>query len=210
MSRDMCFRCLRPKDLCQCPAGDPMETRTRIVLLMHPKELKRQRCGTGRLTCLHLKNSEIVPGVGFDDNPRVRALIDDPGNFPVLLYPGKQAWNLSERGFPAGELDGRRLVVFLVDATWSCSRIVLRESPGLLRLPCVMFTPREKSRWVIKRQPRPECLSTLEAVHELLSSLESAGLDTYPDKTRLLSAFEKMQQVQVRCVEERKRPRHRG
>jgi DTW domain-containing protein YfiP len=79
--------------------------------------------------------------VGLDRNPRVRALIDDPENYPVLLYPGKQSWNLSERGFPAGELGGRRLVVFLVDSTWPCSRIVLRESPGLLSLPCVRFTP---------------------------------------------------------------------
>ncbi len=63
---------------------------------------------------------------------------------------------------------------------------------------------------MIKRQPRPECLSTLEAVHELLLSLEAAGLDSYPDKERLLAAFDSMQQVQVRSREERWNPRHRA
>ncbi len=185
-----------------------MRTRTRIVLLMHLKELRHQRSGTGRLTSLHLANSEILPGVGFDDDPRFRSLVEDPGNYPVLLYPGPGAWNLSERAFPSEILGGRRLVVFLVDSTWSCSRIVLRESPALARLPRVMFTPSRPSRFVIKRQPRAECLSTLEAVHELLLALEAAGLDAYPDKTRLLEAFERMQAVQLECVRSRKNPRH--
>jgi DTW domain-containing protein YfiP len=185
-----------------------METRTRVVLLMHLKELRHQRCGTGRLTTLHLGNSEIIPGIGFDSNPRFRELADDPLNYPVLLYPGKDAWNLSEKRFPADRLGGRRLVVFLVDATWPCSRQVLRASPGLLSLPRVMFTPAERSRWVIKHQPHPECLSTLEAVHELLLALEASGLDSYPDKSRLLDAFARMQAVQVQCVG--KNPRHRG
>lgn len=187
-----------------------METRTRIVLLTHPKEWKRQKTGTGRLTRAHLRNCEILPGLRFDDHPRVRELLDDPDTYPVLLYPGPGAWNLSEREFPADSLAGRRLTVFLVDATWSCSRTVLRESPGLCRLPRVMFTPREPSRWVIKRQPRPECLSTLEAVHELLTALDTAGLDKYPDPDRLLNAFRRMQEIQVECAQTRGRARFRG
>jgi len=174
-----------------------METRTRIVLLMHPKEWRREKCATGRLTCLNRANSEIIPGIAFDAESRFRALVDDRENYPVLLYPGAGAFNLSEGGFPASELGGRRLVVFLIDSTWACSKSVLRESPALARLPRVMFVPREKSRFIIKRQPRDYCLSTIEAVHELLLSLETAGLDSYPDKERLLAAFDAMQRVQI-------------
>lgn len=174
-----------------------METRTRVVLLMHPMEWKREKCTTGRLTCLNLSNSEIIQGIAFDGHSRVRELLDDPANYPVLLYPGEGAMNVTEGGFPRTELRGRRLVVFLVDSTWACARSVIRSSPGLMRLPRLMFTPREKSRWVIKRQPADYCLSTLEATHELLLALEAAGLDVYPDKGRLLSAFAAMQAVQV-------------
>jgi DTW domain-containing protein YfiP len=202
MPRETCYRCRRPKKFCLCPSKPPMDTRTRIVLLMHPKEWRREKCATGRLACLNLANSEILPGLRFDEDPRFRELVDDPLNFPVLLYPGPGAMNLSEEGFPAKELGSRRLVVFLVDATWSCSRSVLRESPGLLELPRVMFVPREKSRFVIKRQPRDFCLSTIEAIHELLLALESAGLEAYPDKGRLLAAFDAMQVVQIEAAAE--------
>jgi DTW domain-containing protein len=169
---------------------------------MHPKEYKRQRTGTGRLACLNLASAEILPGLAFDGNPRVRELIDDPSNRAFLLYPGAGALDLSEAGGGgslrlAEDLGGKRLVVFLVDSTWACSRAVLRESPGILALPRLQFKPREPSRWVIKRQPRDYCLSTIEAIHELLCALESAGLESYPDKGRLLEVFASMQDYQV-------------
>ena len=71
-----------------------METRTRIVLLMHPMEFRHQKCTTGRLTCLNLANSEIIPGVSFDGIARFRSLVDDPLNYPVLLYPGEGAMSI--------------------------------------------------------------------------------------------------------------------
>lgn len=210
MPRDFCYRCMRPASSCLCPKEPPLETRTHIVLLMHPKEYRREKCGTGRLACLNLANSEIIPGVAFDDHPRVRELVGDPANYPVLLYPGPKAMNLSEGDFPLSDLGGRRLVVFLVDATWSCSRAVLHQSPGLLGLPQLKFEPQTLSRWVIKKQPRDYCLSTIESIHELLVALERAGLDAYPDKARLLSVFASMQDYQVERAEAAGRPRYKG
>jgi len=173
-----------------------METHTRIVLLMHPKEYRYQKCTTGRLLCLHLANSEIIPGVSFDSNSRVRQLIDDPANFPVLLYPGKDA--LGVAGIPARAR--RRLVVFLIDGTWHCARTIARKNPRLLALPRLMIQPESPSLFTIKRQPAPWCLSTIEAAHQLLLGLERHGLDSYPDKTRLLGAFNAMQDFQVRQI----------
>jgi len=211
-----------------------MVLRTKIVLLMHPKEWRRERCGTGRLTCLNIADAELLPGIAFDAHPRVRELIDDPCNFPVLLYPRKGSIDLSDSN-PAGhsvetglgteaglkaatelgaaarlreEASGRRITAFLVDATWACSKAVLRESPGLLALPRLMFTPKTPSRWLIKRQPGPLCLSTLETVHELLCALESAGLEDYPDKERLLDVFARMQEYQIERAIEGGKPRH--
>ena len=194
----MCYRCWRPASCCLCPSQPPMETRTRIVLLMHMKEFRHQKCTTGRLTCLNLANSEIIPGVHFEDNARVRALIDDPGNYPVLLYPGKESMDIRDSGFPAAIPGDRRLTVFIVDATWHCSRTIVRLSPSLQRLPRIMIQPLSPSRYTIKRQPAAWCLSTIEAVHELLIALESSGLDVYPDNERLLAAFRDMQDFQVR------------
>ncbi len=174
-----------------------METRTRIVLLMHPKEFRHQKCTTGRLTCLNLANSEIIPGVSFDDNPRYRSLTEDPLNYPVLLYPGAGAMRIHRESLPAAASAELRLVVFLIDATWHCSRTIIRESPSLMLLPRLAIEPASPSRFLIKRQPAPWCLSTIEATHELLLALEAGGLDVYPAKDRLLDAFMAMQDFQI-------------
>src|SRR5208337_4548815 len=114
LPRETCYRCWRPRPGCLCPSQPPMETRTRIVLLMHPKELRRQKCTTGRLTCLNLANSEIIPGVSFDCNPRFRSLVDDHRNYPVLLYPGGVAMSMCGGSFPASAPGEHKLVVFLI------------------------------------------------------------------------------------------------
>jgi DTW domain-containing protein YfiP len=209
MSRVMCYRCFWPEPLCWCRSITPMATRTRLVLLMHPKEHKHEKAATGRLTHLCLANSRIIPGVGFDQNEEVQAIIRDPANFPVLLYPGREAVNLTPTSAPSIEsplapfraaLGTRTLTVFLLDATWALGRKMLRLCPTLQALPRVMFTPSAPSRYIIKQQPHPSCLSTLEATHELLLALQAAGLDDYPLPDQLLSLFQRMQDYQLRCA----------
>ncbi len=240
MAREMCYRCFWPKPLCWCATIVPMETRTRFAFLMHPKEFKQEKAGTGRLTHLCLPNSQIFMGQAFDAHAEVRDLLADPRYYPVLLYPGREALNLSEAAANRelrtgtdgpGAADGarqgtapatlqalrdlllqRRLLVVMLDATWSGARKMLRQSPGLQRLPRLMFTPAAPSRYVIKQQPQEGCLSTLEATHELLLTLEQAGLDTYALPGQLLGLFQRMQDFQLRCAADPHRQgyRHRA
>ena len=145
-----------------------MPTKTRFVFLMHPKEFKEEKAATGRLTHLCLSQSEIHVGIGFDDHDDVQAILNDPGLYPVLLYPGPNATNLSTERLDPGRVAGRQLVVILLDATWSLGKKMLRLSPSLQALPRIMFTATALSRYLIKQQPHEACLSTLEATHELL------------------------------------------
>lgn len=212
----MCYRCFWPKALCWCHSVVPMPTHTRFVLLMHPKEYKQEKAATGRLAHLCLPKSEIVMGVSFDQHERVQELLGDPTKLPVLLYPGTDALNLSSAAAEAdalgrfrSELATRELVVFLLDATWALGRKMLKLSPSLQRLPRVMFTPSQPSRYVIKQQPAEGCLSTLEAIHELLVALSRAGLDEYPEPEQLLRLFDRMQNFQIRCATDPKRDGYR-
>src|SRR6187402_228977 len=95
MSRPMCYRCFWPQTLCWCGSITPMPTRTKFVFLMHPYEFKRVKAGTGRLTHLCLAESELHMGEEFDGHEAVQTLIHDPANFPVLLYPRRDARDLS-------------------------------------------------------------------------------------------------------------------
>lgn len=205
----MCYRCNWPARLCWCGSITPVAVRTKFVFLMHPHEQKRVRMNTGRLTHLSLPDSELHVGVSFDDHPVVNALIADPKNFPVLLYPGATATDLSKTAAPFPELGGRRLVVFLLDTTWNLARTMLRANPVLRGLPHVMFSDAAPSRYVIKKQPEPGCLSTLEATHELLVALDRTGLDSYAaDTSPLLDLFRRMQELQIRFASEQRNPRH--
>ena len=207
--RVMCYRCFWPQPLCWCGSLVPMPTRTRFVFLMHPKEFKQEKAGTGRLTHLCLPNSELQMGIAFDDHASVQALLRDPANHCVLLYPGPTARNLSHGELTTTDLAGRRLVVLLLDATWACARKMLRLSPTLQALPRIMFTPTAPSRFVIKQQPQEGCLSTLEATHETLLALARSGLDAYPDPAQLLAVFERMQRYQIDCAQDPSRGGYR-
>ncbi len=198
----MCYRCNWPQSHCWCGSITPMPTRTKFVILMHPYEHKRVKANTGRLTHLCLADSELHLGIGFDEHEAVQALINDPRNFPVLLYPGRDSRDLSKGELPVADLAGRRLVVFLLDATWRLVRPMFRTSLSLQRLPRIMFTNAAPSRYIIKRQPEPGCLSTLEATHELLGALDRAGLEVYSQPTQLIDLFHRMQDFQIRRAAE--------
>ncbi len=192
-----------------------METRTRFVFLMHPKEFKQEKAATGRLTRLCLANSELHMGMAFDGHEAVNDLLADSRNHCVLLYPGREAVNLSaatatpELENLRATLATKRLVVFLLDATWAGARKMLRLSPRLQALPRIMFTPSAPSRYVIKQQPQEGCLSTLEAVHELLTVLQRQALDDYPLPDQLLGVFARMQQFQLECAADPNRAGYR-
>jgi DTW domain-containing protein YfiP len=215
MARVMCYRCFWPQPVCWCASLRPMRTTTRFLFLMHPKEYKQEKAGTGRLTHLCLANSSLHMGTDIAEGGAAEDILSDEKYHPVLLYPGKEALNLSEPGDGTCLADrvlgmkGKTLLVVIIDATWSGARKMLRLSPRLQSLPRVMFTPKEPSRYVIKRQPQDGCLSTLEATHELLTVLEERGLDRYPDREQLLTVFQRMQDHQIQCASDPTRPGYR-
>lgn len=177
-----------------------MPSRTRFVLLMHPKEFKHEKANTGRLTHLCLANSEIIVGAEFESHAELQTRLADPAYHSVLLYPGENACDLSGDADLPHEFTNRPLQVFILDATWSAARKMLRVSPVLQRLPRIMFHPSAPSRYRIKQQPQDGCLSTLESVHELLLALERRGLDQYPQPEQLLNVFQRMQDFQMECA----------
>lgn len=193
----MCYRCFWPEDQCWCGEVPRIQTNTHFVILMHPKEFKREKAGTGRLAHLSLPSSEIIMGIEFDDHGPFQRIMQDPDNHVVLLYPGQRAINLSATGDAEWIPKGRRLVVVILDATWSCARKMLKLSPCLQRLPRVMFTPSTPSRYVIKQQPFAGCLSTIESVYEVITALNRIGVESSPQPERLLALFNRMQQRQI-------------
>jgi DTW domain-containing protein YfiP len=147
------------------------------------------KTGSGRLTHLCISNSIFIEGVEFRDDPRVNGLIQDPRYFPVVLFPGLDAVDVSEMKRPAD----RRLLIFVIDTKWSLAKGVLNRSPNLKKLPQIRFTPPKPSTMQYREQPRTECLSTIEAVHYILENLAPGR----PEHANLIYAFDKMVRRQL-------------
>ncbi len=197
--RTHCHVCNRAEPVCLCGLIQPFDTQTRFVILMHPKEARKQKSGTGRLCHLVLKNSYLHVGVDFTNHSEVCALIEDSDFTSVLLFPGPKAVNLSNDGYQLVTGGQGKLQIFVVDGTWSMAGKILRLSENIRDLPAVSFTPRQPSNFRFKKQPRAECLSTLESIHLLLQLGQEQGAET-ADKNieQLPEIFERLVQIQLR------------
>lgn len=170
---------------------------------MHPKEARHQRTGTGHISHVTLVNSEILVGIDFSRNARIQQLLSDPQYFPVLLYPGPNAWTSGRPGFKES-VGTKTLLVIVIDATWFCSRKVIEQSPFLLELPCLSFSGNYRSIFTFKREPRPEYISTIESCYYLIKELQAAGLaHTDADPEPLMHVFKEMIKVQLQAENDR-------
>jgi len=167
---------------------------------MHPKEYKKEKNGTGRMTKLQLENSEIIVGVDFTNNKRVNEILTNENNSSFLLYPGKDNFNLSTR--KSSEMNafmGNHPHLFILDGTWPCARKMLKLSTNLQQLKRVSFDNEITSKFIIKQQPQPLCLSTIESVYTVLNLLKEGDLEQCDTKDFLIP-FEKMIAFQVEYI----------
>lgn len=195
--RIQCYKCMRPSSTCICKHISPFQTKTRFIILMHPKEYKKEKNGTGHMTKLQLENSEIIVGVDFTNNKRVNEILTKEKSGSFLLYPGKDNFNLSIR--KSSELNsfmGDNPHIFLIDGTWPCARKMLKLSKNLQKLKRVSFDNKIKSKFIIKQQPEALCLSTIESVYTVLNLLKEGDLEQCETKDFLMP-FEKMIEYQI-------------
>ncbi len=185
--------------VCWCAHVDALSVRTEVTFLQHPRE-RHMPIGTARMAHLSLPGSRLFSGVAFDEDPRLASLLADAAHVPgsvALLFPGEDARTLAQWPGPAP----RRLVV--LDGTWHHAVKLLRENPRLAALPRLSCAPSAPGRYRIRKEPRDECLSTIEAVGAVLAELEhDAGLSE-----RLLRPFEAMVETQLRYGEDADRRR---
>ena len=116
--------------------------------------------------------------------------------------PGPRSVDISGGGdvFPRSE---KKLTVFVIDGTWATARKMVRLSTNLHALPRICFTPPAPSNFRVRKQPKAECYSTIEAIHHTIELLgESRG---FPVAERghdhLLRVFDWMVTRQLEFIE---------
>lgn len=199
-TRELCRSCRQPGFACYCPELRPFHSDIHFAILIHPIE-SRRRIATGRMSHLTLQNSSLIEGQDYRQNAKVNALLEDPANDCRILYPGPRATDLGampaeERRQTLTPAPNRRLVIFVIDGTWATARKMMRQSENLAPLPRLAFTPARPSNFRVRKQPRPECFSTLEAIHQLLEF----SAPERPEHAGLLQVFDHMVEKQLNFI----------
>ena len=163
--RRECLRCGRPEVTCYCAHVERIATQTKVLVLQHPRE-EDKAIGTARMATLCLESAEVAVGIDFSNNTQVRALLNDPARPAVLLYPGPDSKDLAKEP-PTGPV-----TLVVVDGTWSQARTLTKRNPWLLELPQYAFEPDKPSEYRIRKEPRPDYVSTIEALTSALGLLE--------------------------------------
>jgi len=201
--RKKCYRCYRPKSSCMCDNIRAIETHTKFIVLMHPKEFKKTKNGTGHLTHLSLPNSELFMGIDFSHHARMNEIIETHESF--ILYPSPHAINLSQHN-PRTEnaLHVKKpMAIFLIDSTWACSLKMMRESQNLQGLSHISFDATKRSEFKIKEQPLEYCLSTIESTLTVLELLNRWQIETIAQEKleAFLTPFHAMIDYQLTCIQ---------
>ena len=208
MERAFCLKCFRAKRLCLCSVITPFEIEPLIVLLVHPREFKKT-VGTVKIVKLSLTNSILIRGAGpdFDVDQKFLSLVSNPNYYSMVLFPGQDSLNISAS--TADEIHSvlpkdKRLVVFVIDGTWTTAKQMIRRSKILGSLPKLSFEVNTPSIYEFRKQPQEFCLSTVEAVSLLIENLKVKEICEPKPKNAhllLLKTFRELVASQVKYKE---------
>jgi len=151
---------------------------------------------------LCLPNSILLVGTDFTHNQKANRLINDPKNYPLTLYPGDKAINLSEQDkksiTPSFFPPNKTPVIFVIDGTWSTARKTMKASKNLKQLQSICFTPTTPSQFRIRKQPNKFCYSTIEAIHKVLELTDTNNTNkNEKEYDVLLDVFNYMVETQI-------------
>lgn len=163
-----CYRCRMHTHLCICADMPRLDLTTRLILVMHYREIKKQT-STAVLALNTLANSEYRLH-GLKHQELKLNDLDDPTRRLLVLYPDPNAVTLSPSILKSDE---RPVSLLIPDGSW---RQVARMRHRLLSLPyaeTVKLPPGPPSQWTIRKTTHSDHLSTYEAIARALGIIES-------------------------------------
>jgi hypothetical protein len=182
--------------LCVCDGIMPIENRVSLLILQHPQEQDRA-LGTAWLTAMHFANAVLKIGLSWPSLSKALGRpVSDPSRWAVLYLGSAKVSDLDAKSEIVainrkGEVeDNQRGIlkgiegIVLLDGTWSQAKALWWRNAWMLKCQRVILGPSRPSRYgKLRREPRRDGLSTLEAAAMML-----AGLEKRPDIAETLHA----------------------
>lgn len=172
----------------ECAAAEAAGNRLFVLVLQHPQERREPRA-TAEAAVAALQRARLVVGLSWPNLSHALGRRADPHRWAVLYLGSAQPSTLAQTmsspadvillgrgGAPVGDaepifagLDG----VVLLDGTWSQAKTLWWRNPWLLKLHRLVLNPPARARYdQLRREPRREALSTLEAIALVLRRLD--------------------------------------
>ena len=195
-----CPRCLKPQALCVCEGIAPIDNKVSLLILQHPQEQDRE-LGTAQLTALHFKNAQLKIGLSWPSLTKILGRPADPRRWAILylgsvraaaVLPDREIVAVNRKGNAVDDQDAalREIEgIVLLDGTWSQAKALWWRNGWMLKCQRVVLGPKRRSRYGrLRREPRSDGLSTLEAAAMLLARLE----DKPEIEATLIASFERL------------------
>lgn len=181
--RAICCQCNKALSACICASICALDNQHFLHILQDPSE-QNKAIGTARILDLSLSRVKLSTGDLFDPTD-----FDLDNTF--LVFPDDQALSLPTLQ-ESQQIDVNTQFI-LLDGSWKKAYKLLMNNPFLQALPKVMINVAGKSTYRIRKSPREDGLSTVEAGYYLLSELENDENKFTP----LLNSFNKMIDFQI-------------
>ncbi len=169
----------------QLAPGPPVDNRLFVLVLQHPQEQREPRA-TAALAVAALRHARLVAGLSWSNLSQAAGRHADPRRWAVLylgsarpsaLMPGREVIALDRGGEAMGHpdtilqrLDG----IVLLDGSWKEAKTLWWRNPWLLKLHRLVLNPPSPARiGHLRREPRREAVSTIEAAALVLRHLEA-------------------------------------
>ena len=195
-----CPRCHKPEPLCICDSIVPIDNKISVLILQHPQEQDRL-LATARVTALHFRDALVKVGLSWPSLSKILGRDVDPQRWGILYLGSAKVADLetdrdivaidkksqleeNQRGI-LKDLQG----IIVLDGTWSQAKALWWRNAWMLKCRRIILDPAQPSRYgKLRREPRRDGLSTLEAVAMLV-----AGLERKPEiEATLTASFERM------------------
>jgi DTW domain-containing protein YfiP len=183
-SEPVCPRCLKPLALCVCDEVRPIANRIAVLILQHPQE-QDKLLGTARLTAQQFSNATFRVGLSWPSLAKALGKSAEPKRWATLFlgaakpsdYPAGRDVAAFDRKNKAVEDQDRELAgidgIILLDGSWSQAKTLWWRNAWLLKGKRIALRPRRPSQYGrLRREPRREGLSTIEAAGMVLAQLE--------------------------------------
>ena len=195
-----CPRCLKPAELCVCDGIGSIDNKIDLLILQHPQEQDRA-LGTARLTAMHFKNATLKIGLSWPSLSKILGRTVDPARWGILYLGSSKVADLeTDRDIVVldrkGQFEDAQTAilrslegVILLDGTWSQAKALWWRNAWMLKCRRVILGPSRPSRYgKLRKEPRRDGLSTLEAAAMLIGRLEKRD----DIETALHASFERL------------------